>query len=641
MPYIVLDFETFYENRKGPNGELPYSLRSMTPIEYILDPRWECIGCAIKHGEAGPVVWLSDPELSVYFSRLRAAQARGEKLVVVAHNALFDMCVLHFRYGVLPDLMVDTMGMSRAMLYAFTGEVNLEAIAEYLNLPRKGRMPNVANMRADQIKSSGLWGDYVAYAKQDVVACDAIFKHLSKSFPRGEYAVMDMVLRTAVEPMFQLDVNVLHEHSAIIAAQKATLLQRIGVDKTDLMSNDKFAVLLQQMGVTPPTKISPTTGQETWAFAKSDPAMIDLAEHHDPDVQALVAARVGHKSTLEETRTQRLINISQLQWPDGRPSGTVPIPLRYSGAHTHRLSGDWKLNAQNWTKAFVNPEGKKEVGRLRLAHRAPPGYKVIKADASQIEARFVAALAGQWDLVEAFRRGRDVYCDFGNENQLYDFEVTKRTEDARFVCKNAVLGLGFGVGAPKFTKETAAKSFTTLGRSIVLDQEFANEVVSAYRTRYPKVPEAWAFWKNMLPEMCRRNPGMKWGPVTVEKQAILLPNGLKLYYPQLHYDETRGKFGEWRCKYGKKHKKLYGAMVFENVVQALARCATMEAAARVQARMKLRHQIHDDLIYIVPDDMVEEGKHILVEEMSRAPSWMPEVPLAAEAGSGQSYGECK
>ena len=105
------------------------------------------------------------------------------------------------------------------------------------------------------------------------------------------------------------------------------------------MSNAKFASLLEGLGVKPPTKISPTTGKETFAFAKTDEDFKALSDHEDPQVQSFVSARLGNKSTLEETRTQRFIDISK--------RGLLPVPVKYYAAHTGRWRGDDKINLQN------------------------------------------------------------------------------------------------------------------------------------------------------------------------------------------------------------------------------------------------------------------------------------------------------
>lgn len=630
MGYIVLDFETYYDK--------DYSLRKMTPVEYILDPRFDMIGCAII-GAGSPPVFLEEPELGNYLRGLYATNAG--KLTVLSHNALFDMCILAWKYGVVPDLIIDTMAMARALLFAFTGKVSLEAIADYLKLPPKGdAIKHVSGMHAYGIKAAGLWSTYVAYANHDAWLCERIFQMLAPRFPRDEFAIFDMVAKCAVVPKFKLDATLLAEHAQYIEAQKEGLLSRCGLaDRMSLMSNDKFAEALRVLGVEPPLKTSPATRKQTYAFAKSDPAMIDLAEHPDERVQALVAARIGHKSTIEQTRTGKLLRIAQLTWPNGS-QGWCPIPLRNSGAHTHRLSGDWKMNAQNWPKYTVHLDGTKETGKLRRAHKAPEGFKVVKRDASQIEARIVAWLAGQDDLVQAFRNGEDIYSDFA-QNNIYHYPVSKQTVDERFVGKNAILGLGFGMGPPKFKTDTAAKSFTTLGRSIIIDMTQASEVVAQYRQRFKKIPQAWYRLNDIIPSMTGYPEGLEFGPCQVEHEAILLPSGLRLFYHDLQFD---GAKNEWVFKYGPKRKKLFGGKLFENIVQALARIITMQAALkmrRLYPQWGLAHQVHDDLVFIVPDDLVVEFDQALEHAMNNGPSWAAGLPLASEGGVGQNYGDAK
>jgi len=129
--------------------------------------------------------------------------------------------------------------------------------------------------------------------------------------------------------------------------------------------------------------------------------------------------------------------------------------------------------------------------------------------------------------------------------------------------------------------------------------------------------------------------------VQLEKQAVLLPNGLRLFYHDLRYDDAQQ---EWKFKYGNKPKKLYGGKLFENIVQALARIITMGAALKMRRRypkIGLAHQVHDDLVYIVPDNLVTEFDAALAECMNEGPAWAAGLPLASEGGVGQNYGECK
>lgn len=619
MKTIFVDVETFYSN--------DYSLRRMTPVEYILDPRFECIGWAVAEGNE-PARWMSPDEFKSYLNSL------NDDAAVVSHNALFDMPVLFWRMGYLPKLMIDTLGMARAWLGHELKSLSLANVATHLGIGVKGdTVHKVVGMTARDIKSSGLWHDYTEYARNDVELCRSIYlKFMKDGFPKQELIVMDTVLRCAVEPKFHLDLNVLAEHLHLTQQGKQSLLDRCGLPtRDDLMSNDKFAAALMRMGVEPPMKTSLVTGKSTYAFAKTDPAFIELEEYPDPDVQALVAARLGLKSTLEETRTQRLMNIAHTYIGQQQPP-MMPIPLRYSGAHTHRLSGEWKINMQNL------PRG----GKLRQALVAPQGYKVLAADASQIEARLVAWFCGEDDLVAQFAKGEDIYSSFASK--VFGYEVNKKEHPAeRFIGKTAILGLGYGLGWEKFMKTVKLQSKAQTGQLIDMSADEAQRVVSLYRETYSNIALMWRRLNAIIPEMTKTDCYVEVGPVVGRHEKLVLPSGLRLHYPKLQ-NTSDG----WQFTYASKPKRLYGGKMLENIIQALARICVMDAALRVRKRfaslgtkLDLAMQVHDELVYVVPDELVAVCKQILLEEMSRRPSWASSLPLSAEADMGENYGEAK
>ena len=210
--------------------------------------------------------------------------------------------------------------------------------------------------------------------------------------------------------------------------------------------------------VEPPMKISPATGKETYALAKNDDEFKALAEHPDVRVQSLVAARLGAKSTLEETRTERFIAIAK--------RGLMPVPLKYYAAHTGRWGGSDNLNLQNL------PSRGENGGKLKKAIIAPEGYVMIDADSSQIEARVLAWLAGQDDLVKDFKNGVDVYKAMASK--IYNKNVEEVTKEERFVGKTTILGAGYGMGSQKFRAQ-----LKTFGTSV--SEEEARHIIEVYR----------------------------------------------------------------------------------------------------------------------------------------------------------------
>lgn len=401
------------------------------------------------------------------------------------------------------------------------------------------------------------------------------------------------------------------------------------------MSNDMFANALRQLGVEPPTKISLTTGKETLAFAKTDAEFIELEDHENPEVQALVSARLGVKSTIEETRTQRLLNIASLTWAGNR-QGLMPIPLRYSGAHTHRLSGDWKLNMQNLPSRGNN--------KIRSALVAPPGRSVVAVDASQIEARIAGWFCGADSLTRAFADKEDVYSTFATS--VFGYEVQKATHKVeRFIGKTAVLGLQYGLGWLKFQGTVAMQSKAQVGQEIVLDDDEAMRVVQTYRREYYEIPQMWRKLDWLIQRMTDRDCYEKLGPIVFLHEKIRLPSGLFL-----HYHDLENKDGQWWFTHGGKPKYLYGGKLLENIVQALARICVMDAAVRVRRRIQdaglqnqiwLNLQVHDELVYLPPTDIAEMFRDMVIEEMVRRPTWGPDIPFEAEGATGASFGDAK
>lgn len=620
-PYIVIDYEGFYDQKT-------YSLRKMTPVEYILDPRFELIGAGVCEGDTGLPFWLDGHELQDYLQG-------NSGVPLVSHNALFDMCVTLWKLRVNPPLMIDTMGMARATIQGYIRGVSLASVGRYLGIGHKGdAVLKASGYTGAMLRQSPMWSDYVAYAKNDAAMCRDIFKALRPSFPRAEYEIMDMVIRMATHPQALLNEALLAEHAQSIAANKDALLHSAGLSSRDaLMSNDKFAAALEAYGVDPPRKISLTTKKETWAFAKTDQGMAELEEHDNPAVQALVAARLGHKSTIEETRTERFQSIARLDWQGVCRPRSMPMPLKYSGPHTHRLSGDWKLNVQNLGRG----------SKLREAVEAPPGYKIVSVDASQIEARLNAVVSGQDDLVADFALGKDVYSTFAGE-EVYHMPVDKKNNPKeRFIGKQCILGLGYNMGPPKFKTKVRSDSRLQLGMDIDMSLPEATAIVQAYRRRYNKIAGAWRFLQSMLPRLAHEDSRVMFGPMMFRHRCVEGPNGLFLHYPELNQVVKDGNT-RWIYTFNGAPKDLYGGKILENFCQYLARVANFEAAVRLRRLFPQfwpAIQVHDELVYVIPDPAVAEFKEAAIVEMSRSPWWAPNAPLAAEAGVGQSYGNAK
>ena len=605
MNIITLDFETFYSQT--------YSLSKMTTEEYVRGEEFEVIGVAVKVNDE-ETQWFSGTKDKT--RQFLEGFDWGNSLAL-AHNAMFDASILTWTFGVKPSGWLDTLSMARAIHTIEVGG-SLSALATYYGLGVKGTEVLDAKSKHRIDFTPEELARYGEYCKNDVELTYALFQELMQEFPTFELKLIDLTIKMFSEPVLELNNNILRNHLDAIKERKAQLTEIYS--KEDLMSNEKFAVLLSNFNVEPPRKVSPTTGKETWAFAKTDEGFKALLEHFDENVQILAAARLGVKSTIEETRTERFIGISE--------RGVMPIPLRYYAAHTGRWGGDDKINMQNLGRGSV----------LKDAIFAPDGYQIIDCDSSQIEARTLAWLAGQEELIEAFENGEDVYKIMASA--IYVKAEEDITKDERFVGKTTILGAGYGMGSKKFGVQL--KTF-----GVEVEEDEASRIISVYRQTYPCIPSLWKEAAKVLDAIVDDGTcefGRK-GVLYVEgKKGIRLPNGLYIKYPNLRKqtnDDGKDEY-VYDTKRGKTTipNRIYGGKVVENVCQALARIIVGEQMLMIAKKYKVVMTVHDAVACIVPNAEAQTGREFVEMAMRMRPKWAQDLPLNCESGIGEAYGDC-
>ena len=606
MDLITIDFETYYDK--------DYSLKKLTTEAYIRDPRFEVIGVAVKVNN-NKTEWASgtDTQIRQFLQTFNLHEA-----CLCAHNTMFDGAIISWHYNINPRFFTDTLCLSRSVDGVEVGG-SLRALAERYDIGVKGtEVLNALGKRRDSFTPEELsrYGDYCI---NDVNLTYDLFRVLGKNFPKKELKLIDLTLRMFIDPILGLDTELLKKHLTEVREYKASLLDAAGVDKDDLMSNPKFAKLLESLDVEPPTKISPTTGKKTFAFSKSDKGFVSLGEHFDPEVQKLFEARLANKSTLEETRTQRFIDIAS--------RGKLPVPVRYYAAHTGRWGGDDKINLQNL------PSRGASGNTLKRSILAPEGYSLIDADSSQIEARVLAWLAEQDDLTTSFTNGEDVYKKMAA--RIYEVEESSVSKEQRFVGKTTILGAGYGMGAVRFKEQL--KNFNT---DIDLDE--ARRIIKVYRDTNDQIDKLWRAAQDILMKIHNGDKGalgINGLVCIVDREYLSLPSGLRLHYDDL--TSTTTNMGvEYDYKTRRGRTRIYGGKVIENVCQALARCVIGEQMLEVAKRYKVVLTVHDSIACCVPDDEVDEARNYIESCMRMVPKWASGLPLDCESGVGKSYGGC-
>lgn len=607
MKSVVIDFETYYGD--------DYTLSKMTTEAYVRDPRFETILCGIKVGKQ-PGYWVDAPDVQEELDSLNL-----QECAVIAHHAHFDGLILNHHYGIRPKLWIDTLSMARAVDGAKAG-LSLAKLCERHDIGAKGtEVELVRGMKHNDFTPVGL-RRYGGYCINDCEKEYLLAKIYGPHFCLEEIKLIDAMIRMYTEPVLELNEELLLAYKERLHLRKVQLLIEAGVQIGDLRSSNKFAEILRFHGIEPEMKHNPK-GKLIYAFAKKDDFMLELAEHEDEAVQALVAARLNARSTINESRTERLLSMVQ--------NGRTCVYLSYYGAGTGRASGGDKLNWQNLERVAYADKAKtiQTAGFIRMAVEAPDGYVLVVGDSSNIESRQLDWLSGQEDQVEAYRlfdagKGPDIYCVMAEK--IYGRAISKKKDPIeRQMGKTAKLGLGYGTGEDKLA--TTAK----------IAVEEARRIKNVYRASHKHVVQLWYRCDEVLPLIANGAIGVSVdyrGIIKTCEDGLLLPNGLVIKYQDLELDDD-----QWTYWDGRARQKIYGAKMVENIVQALARIIVMEQSLMVPRRLVL--SVHDEGVWITKDYKAEKVK-AEAEKALRTPLWWcPDLPLNCEVGYHKSYGMAK
>jgi len=617
VPLVTMDFETFFSK--------DFTLSKLTTEAYVRDPRFEPHGCAVRFPD-GTAVWIPPLNLRSFFEHVD-----WSKCAILCHHAQFDGLILAHYYRVKPKAWLDTLSMAR-LVHGNHISNSLDNLAKHYGLPAKSVPYNAfKGLHWDEL--SGIVQQQLAEGgKHDVNLTYELFTRLLPHVPGEELRLIDLTIRMFVEPTLKGDVALLKRIEQDEIAHKRELMAELKLTAADLQSPERFAALLREHGIEPPKKV--TEAGEAYCFARTDKFMMEeILEHPDERVRTLGAARLGIRSTIEQTRAERLAGMAE--------RGALPVYLAYCGAHTTRWAGGDKTNWQNFKRGSA----------IRTAIRAPAGWQIVKADKSQVECRYLNYIAGQWDVIERFKRREDPYVAIAS--QAYGERIYKpQAGDPRFdemsakrgTGKQLELSCGYGAGA-KTVQLTAAKG--TYGPPVNIDLETASTWRDLYRRTHQGVVQLWAEADGDVLDCLCGGISYNWRNILqVKGGEIILPNGAALKYPELEftYQENDAKGAPrlypefWRYKSRMGWRRIWGGFLVENVIQALSRVDIGQCMLRLtDMGYRVVLMEHDALGVLVREATAEQDLQVILTEMRRAPDWLPDIPLDAEGQVGETY----
>lgn len=667
---VALDFETYYDAE--------YTLSKLSTSEYVRDPRFQAYMVGLKIGNNKTKV-VPLPKLAAELKKID-----WSVYSLLCHNTQFDGFILSHWFKIHPKRLYCSLSMARGLFSNDIG-AGLDEVAKYLGGAGKveGGTDAAKGQRYEQlIKNKPLWDHLVKYCAQDVDEMLRCFKIMNQMMPADEMELIHLTNRMFCDPVLMVDlVRVRRELDRELDERKALLLsvtderfftpeevkkilktreereltgeaRQLLFAKRVVGSNERFADLLRAEGIEPPVKLSPAwmkkpaaertdEGKWAYAFAKDDQEFIDLPDDVEnlsrglnlakvADVKKLAArqarlrnlvdCRLAVKSTTNITRAQRFLTAGA----NGMP---LPVGYAYYRAHTGRWGGNNKMNMQNLTRG----------GELRMSILAPKGHVLCVADSGQIECRVDAWLWGQNDLLEAFRQadlglGADAYCRFASA--IYGRTITKDDKTERFVGKVCVLGLGFQMGAAKL-QLTLAKGALG-GPPIFFELSRCQEIVNTYRRMNHRIEAGWGICKRIIEDMAAGRTGSH-GPISWEKETIWLPNGMALKYPDLQVRTGDKGWDEWTYQAKDMRKKIYGGLLCENIVQALARIIVAGQMLIIDKVHRIVMTTHDEAVACVKKARATSAMRMMIKTMRTPPPWCADIPLNAEGGYAENY----
>jgi DNA polymerase len=648
---LTIDFET----RSSAD------LKKVGVWKYCEAQDFDVLCLAVAVDDQAPALWAPAwardkwPEVSAELCRLDDATLAGlvsRASSIEAHNAEFEIAVWASYMVSLgfPEIPPEKWRCSAAKAAMCGLPRSLGKACEALGLAEGKDADGSSVMRRMCRPKRGAWCEspesyraLLLYCAQDVIAERELSKALP-DLPEAELAVWRLTVEMNRRGLL-VDVPACQAIIAALEARRAELDAR-----TSELTAGRVASVRQVAAL-----VSYLREQGVDIASLDRAAVRDCLARRDalPDdvVELLSIRREAGKSSVAKFDAMVARACS-----DGRVRGN----LVYHGAATGRWAGAG-IQPQNLPRkstpdvevalrAFRDfpqalpmlygaPLADIASGCLRAMIIAAPGMEFVCADFSAIEARVLAVLAGEQELVRGFANGVDIYCQLAA--RIYGRPVTKADKQERQMGKQAILGLGYGMGAEKFRA-------TCADVGIDVDEDMAQHVVGLYRETYQQIVAFWKGLEKAAKTALLQGYGQYRGISYLAEGRWLtctLPSGRRLYYLNAALRKKTWPDGGTSLSIvyqapsqsgSLEEYQLYGGLLAENVVQAVARDLLADAMLRAeQAGMRVVVSVHDEILV-----EAEEGRwkaEDLEQLMSTTPDWAPGWPISAEGWVGKRY----
>jgi len=571
---IALDFETFYD------GE--YSVNTMTYRQYCQDKKFDAYLVSLHNGNTSIV---NEPE-NVDWSIVNGK-------TILAHNAAFDRAVFNrlkelkvIPANVIPAGWIDTAGMCALLQYPRALNKVAQAVLGI-------EVDKTVRISMNGKSGRGLLGynEVFEYARKDAETCYKLYMTFKDKVSPEELKLMEITEEMG-ETGVQIDTTYLSECQNKLKAILTSFESQI--PWKPILSLKEFKKACTGLGIEAPESIGVKADNNEW--------LNNLPDGVRRKLKNWITILQEYRSV---NRTLEVLNSIESRTENGR----LTYSLKYCGATTGRWSGTGKLNLQNLNRNELHGVN------IRRCIIAKLNHILVTIDYSQIESRVLLYLAGDMKALEVIRSGVDIYEAHARATMGYkDNKPLKEVNPTmRQLAKARVLGLGYGCGAKRFI--VVAKVMANL----TISEAESITTVNQYRQSNSKIIALWKKLENDFIS-CNNN--------TYE---LRLPSGRLLYYRNVNRQDMSCIIAGDKCK-------VYGGLLTENYVQAVARDVLADAWVRCyNAGYKPILCIHDELVFELPINDAGKQLSTICELMKQSPSWAKGLPLDVEGKLMQCY----
>ncbi len=507
----------------------------------------------------------------------------------VGQNIKYDMAVFR-RYGVAIGPVDDTMLLS-FVLDAGKHNHGMDELAErYLNQTTI-KFSDVAGSGAKQVSFDRVPIDKARdYAAEDA---DVTMRLWAQFKPRITAEHMVAMYETIERPLIPVLLDMEQAGIKVDAAQ----LRKLSADFEKRLAEleiELHKIAGREFNVASPKQLGEILFDEqnlpggkrskngSWV---TDAAVLDelAAAGHALPVKILEHRQIAK---LKGTYTDALVR--ELDAKTGR----VHTSYHMTGAATGRLAST-DPNLQNI------PVRTEEGRKIRQAFIAEKGHQLLSADYSQIELRLLAHVADIASLKEAFARGDDIHAITASE--MFGVAVKGMDPQVRRRAKAINFGIIYGISA------------FGLANQLGIGQQEAREYIAKYFQRYPGIRD----YMERTKEYARKHG------------YVQTPFGRKIH---LKYINEKNQGMRAFSERAAINAPLQGGAA-DIIKRAMIRLPGALASARLKARMLL--QVHDELLFEVPDKEIDKTKAVARKVMEGAATLS--VPLVVDTGVGANW----